>query len=103
MKALRWLSSDPAVLPAIKEAGAISYLVPFLSAEREIQSGPEVQLEALRSLYNICMFNKKVRTMTPISFGFLGSQAMRAQGSAQGGLGAHLVPDWLFAGERLFR
>ena len=63
MKAVRWLSSDHAVVPAIKEAGAIPCLVPFLAAERAGAAalGSEVQLEALHALYNICNLNKRVR------------------------------------------
>ena len=63
MKAVRWLSSDHAVVPAIKEAGAIPCLVPFQAAERAGAAalGSEVQLEALHALYNICNLNKRVR------------------------------------------
>lgn len=60
MRALRWLTSEASVLPAIKDAGAINQLVPFLSREREGAVGPEAQLEALHALYNICKFNKRV-------------------------------------------
>jgi len=59
-RALRWLTGEAAVLPAIKDAGAISQLVPFLSREREPATGPDAQLEALHALYNICKFNKRV-------------------------------------------
>ncbi len=31
MRALRWLTGEHAMLPAIKEAGAIATLVPFLT------------------------------------------------------------------------
>jgi hypothetical protein len=60
MRALRWLTGEASVLPAIKDAGAIGQLVPFLSREREAAVGPEAQLEALHALYNICKFNKRV-------------------------------------------
>lgn len=68
MRALRWLTSEHAVLPAIKEAGAIATLVPFLARDRpdapeglgSAQGSHEAQLEALHALYNICKFNKKV-------------------------------------------
>jgi hypothetical protein len=60
MRALRWLSGEASVLPAIKDAGAIGQLVPFLSREREGAVGPDAQLEALHALYNICKFNKRV-------------------------------------------
>ncbi|KIZ03198.1 hypothetical protein MNEG_4758 [Monoraphidium neglectum] len=60
MRALRWLTGEASVLPAIKDAGAINQLVPFLSREREAAAGPEAQLEALHALYNICKFNKRV-------------------------------------------
>lgn len=60
MRALRWLTGEASVLPAIKDAGAINQLVPFLSREREAVAGPDAQLEALHALYNICKFNKRV-------------------------------------------
>ncbi|GAX73992.1 hypothetical protein CEUSTIGMA_g1442.t1 [Chlamydomonas eustigma] len=63
MKAVRWLTGEHAVVPAIKDAGAISTLVPFLAkekADQEVVLGSEVQLEALHALYNICNLNKKV-------------------------------------------
>jgi hypothetical protein len=44
----------------MNEAGAISYLVRFLSKEREALNGEEVQLEVLHALHNICMYNKQV-------------------------------------------
>ena len=67
MKAMRCLTSDHAVVPAIKDSGAIPCLVPFLAKERagEVTPGAvlgsEVQLEALHALYNICNLNKRVR------------------------------------------
>ena len=64
MKCLRWLTSEHAVLPAIKDAGAIPALVPFLARDRmAMMGGVEVQLEALHALYNICNFNKKVECL----------------------------------------
>mmetsp|Transcript_24751 Transcript_24751/g.62835 ORF Transcript_24751/g.62835 Transcript_24751/m.62835 type:complete len:1266 (-) Transcript_24751:519-4316(-) len=64
LRALRWLTCEHTLLPAIKDAGAISTLVPYLSKETADMgpgtTGHEVQLEALQALYNICKFNKKV-------------------------------------------
>jgi hypothetical protein len=71
MKAMRWLTGEHAVVPAIKDAGAISTLVPFLAKEKADQEavlGSEVQLEALHALYNICNLNKKVCTPKPLLF-----------------------------------
>ncbi|WIA33289.1 hypothetical protein OEZ86_006429 [Tetradesmus obliquus] len=59
-RTLRLLTSEPSVLPAVKESGAIGQLVPFLSREREAASGQAVVLEALQALYNICKFNRRV-------------------------------------------
>lgn len=77
VKCLRWLTSEPAVLPAIKEAGAISVLVPLLTPTGVIgssraangsvppqQSLAEMRREALNALYNICMYDKKVGGMS---------------------------------------
>lgn len=83
MRAMRWLTCEHAMLPAIKEAGAIATLVPFLSRERLLEmqaqaqaqlpqqqhspaTGPQqglllalqVQVEALHALHNICKLNK---------------------------------------------
>mmetsp|Transcript_5084 Transcript_5084/g.11041 ORF Transcript_5084/g.11041 Transcript_5084/m.11041 type:complete len:1296 (+) Transcript_5084:141-4028(+) len=71
MKCLRWLTSEHAVLPAIKDAGVISSLVPFLSKERCAAVGTEVQLEALHALHNICKFNKKVHLEAAASAGII--------------------------------
>jgi|LauGreSBDMM110SN_4_FD.fasta_scaffold333284_1 hypothetical protein len=69
MKALRCLTSDHGAVPAIKDAGAIPCLVPFLAKEKlgpgdsgqgTAVLGSEVQLEALHALYNICNLNKRV-------------------------------------------
>ena len=66
MKAVRCLTSDHAVVTAIKESGTIPCLVPFLAKEKvgEVTPGAvlgsEVQLEALHALYNICNLNKRV-------------------------------------------
>ena len=69
MKAVRCLTSDYAVVPAIKDAGTIACLVPFLAKEKvggedgggqPTVLGSEVQLEALHALYNICNLNKRV-------------------------------------------
>ena len=61
------MTSDYAVVPAIKDAGAIPCLVPFLTKEKvgagdmpAALIGSEVQLEALHALYNICNLNKRV-------------------------------------------
>jgi hypothetical protein len=90
MRAMRWLTCEHGMLPAIKEAGAIATLVPFLSRERLLEmqsqaqaqlpqqqqqqqqpgaSGPQqgmllalqVQVEALHALHNICKLNKVCR------------------------------------------
>ncbi|KAG2444433.1 hypothetical protein HXX76_001186 [Chlamydomonas incerta] len=99
LRCLRNLTSDPAVLPAIKDAGAIACLVPFLTppaaaggaaggagagaaaAAAEAAPSPanaavvlpksEVQLEALHALYNLCVFNKKVHLEAAASAGII--------------------------------
>lgn len=59
LKALRCLTTEPSVVPAIRDAGAVPCLVPFLSATWQLQEGgTQVQLEALAALYNICIRNK---------------------------------------------
>ncbi len=58
LKALRWLSSEAAVIPDIKGAGAITELVPLLNRDKEPE-GPQLQKEALHALYNICQFNRQ--------------------------------------------
>lgn len=77
LRCLRNLTSDPAVMSAIKDAGAIACLVPMLVTHggHNVSSGQgpspanvavvlpksEVQMEALNVLYNLCMYDKKVR------------------------------------------
>ena len=59
LKALRCLTTEPSVIPAIRDAGTVPCLVPFLSATWQLQEGgTQVQLEALAALYNICIRNK---------------------------------------------
>lgn len=60
MKCMCHLSSEASVLPDIKAAGVLGLLVPMLAKEREAAVGPDVQMDALHTLYNICKFDKKV-------------------------------------------
>eukprot|EP00775_Hariotina_reticulata_P013544 gene13544-13671_t len=92
MKTIRWLTSDPSVLPAVKDSGAISQLVPFLSREREAMVGQAVVLEALQALYNICKFNKRVHLEVAATAGIVphlcrfASEAVAAAAAAQQGM-----------------
>jgi hypothetical protein len=58
LKALRWLSSEAAVIPDIKSAGAISEMALLLTRDKE-PGGALLQKETLHTLYNICQYNKQ--------------------------------------------
>jgi hypothetical protein len=89
MKALRWLSGDPSVLPAIKDAGTISQLVPFLAKDKEVLLGQELQLEVLHALYNICKFNRRVHLEVAATAGLVPHLCrMTVEAAAVGGLGS---------------
>jgi hypothetical protein len=98
MKALRWLSSDHSVVPALKDAGAIAQLVPFLSRDREGPAGQqELQLEALHVLYNICKFNRHVHLEVAATGGIVPhlcrlAADVASQGAQGGALAAAATP-----------
>ena len=93
MKALRWLSHDPSVLPAIKDAGTISQLVPFLAKDKEVLLGQQLQWEVLHALYNICKFNRRVHLEVAATAGLVPHLCrMTLEAAAVGGLGVAAVP-----------
>eukprot|EP00878_Enallax_costatus_P026428 GHUV01028360.1.p1 GENE.GHUV01028360.1~~GHUV01028360.1.p1 ORF type:complete len:341 (+),score=134.42 GHUV01028360.1:226-1248(+) len=71
MKTLEHLTHDPSVLAAVKDSGAITQLVPFLSRQTEAVMGQDVVLQALGALYNICKFNKKVHLEVAATAGII--------------------------------
>lgn len=60
LRVLRRLCGDAGVVADVKDAGALTVLVPFLSRDWDSPPRREAQHEALHALYLICKFNKKV-------------------------------------------